>query len=105
MVCKVLNDLKETVPFSLVTVNGGKAYNAIADSAEAVITAAASDEAAIQELVKSAEQTLIETYAGIESSISLTVAAGNCWSHCNKHSLIRKQTGICAGSTDTYAFF
>ena len=75
-VAKTLAQLKESVPFRLVSLTGGRADNAIPDSAEAVIAVASEDREAALAFVAEREAQLIDEYRGIEDSISLTVGEG-----------------------------
>lgn len=71
---ETLAQLKESVPFGLVSFTGGRADNAIPDGAEAVIVVASEDLGAVRAFIADREAQLQDEYQGIEDSISLSVS-------------------------------
>ena len=71
---ETLAQLKESVPFGLVSLTGGRADNAIPDSAEAVIVVGSEDQEAVRAFIMERETQLKDEYQGIEDSISLSVS-------------------------------
>jgi len=70
---QTLNQLKETIPFSLASFTGGTANNAIPDKSEAIIVIESKDHKAVEGFIAEKEKQLKESYKGIEESLALSI--------------------------------
>ena len=70
---ETLVQLKDAATFELASLTGGKADNAIPDSAEAVIVVGSGDLEAVREFMAAREAQLKDAYRGIEGALTLSV--------------------------------
>ncbi len=70
---QTLAQLKARAPFELASFTGGRADNAIPESAEAVIVVDSADRAAVKDFVAEQEARLREAYRGVDDDIALSV--------------------------------
>ena len=84
VVTRALREALGTVPFRLVSLDGGKSRNAIPRDAHAVVSVAGGSDQAFREAVAKAGATISEMYAATEPDLRVTVdaaeAAADAWS-------------------------
>jgi dipeptidase D len=80
---RALRETYATVPFRLVSLDGGKSRNAIPRDAVAVCSVAAGDEGAFRQAVETAAATIRDAYSKTDPGASVTVGpaagAGDAW--------------------------
>jgi dipeptidase D len=74
---RALREAYATVPFSLVSLDGGKSRNAIPRDAHAVGSVAADRESAFRSAVESAAATIREAFAKTDAGLTVTVGAAD----------------------------
>jgi dipeptidase D len=83
VLARALREAYETVPFRLVSLDGGKSRNAIPRDAHAVIAVAAEREQDLRGAIEAAAATIRDAFAKTDAGVTLTVdaadASGDAW--------------------------
>jgi dipeptidase D len=89
---RALRETLETVPFRLVSLDGGKSRNAIPRDATAVCSVAGDREQAFRDAVTTAAETIRDAFAKTDSGVSVDVAAAEAssepWTDAGTASLL-----------------
>ena len=73
---RALREAHETVPFRLVSLDGGKSRNAIPRDAAAVVSVAADREADFRSAIETANATIRDAFAKTDAGVSVAVSPG-----------------------------
>ena len=92
VVGRALREAYGTVPFRLVSLNGGKSRNAIPRDAAAVVSVPGDKAAAFRQAVESATATIRDAYSKTDSAVTVDVAeadaATDAWSEADTAALL-----------------
>ena len=92
VVGRALREAYGTVPFRLVSLNGGKSRNAIPRDAAAVVSVSADQKDAFRQAVESATATIRDAYSKTDSAVTVDVAetdaATDAWSEPDTAALL-----------------
>jgi len=108
VVGRALHEAYGTVPFRLVSLNGGKSRNAIPRDAAAVVSVAGDQADAFRQAVETATATIRDAYSKTDPAVTVAVAeadaAADAWSEADTATLLDAvalvPTGPLAMSTD-----